>query len=406
MKSEKISFVNHDGNTLAARMEHPPDQRPFAYAIFAHCFTCNKNLAAVRNISRSLASQGIAVLRFDFQGLGDSDGEFVESNFSTNITDVLAAAAYLADTYEAPSLLVGHSLGGAAALVAGSRLDSVCGIATIGSPANPAHVTNMMKDALDEIENRGAAQVSIGGRLFTISKQFVEDLRDRDLNYLIKNLRKSLLILHSPQDKVVGIENAKSIYQAALHPKSFVSLDGADHILTDKSDSKYVGEVIATWAKRYLPHPDQIDLKTDQQVVARLEEEDKFTTAVRAGQHYLTADEPESIGGNDYGPSPYELLSAGLATCTAMTLRMYTNRKKWPAGDIHVHVQHDKIHAEDCETCSDEHAQGSKIDRLERQIEWTGNLDEKQAQRMLEIANKCPVHKTLETASVIVTKLK
>ncbi len=406
MKSERISFVNHNGYELAASIEFPPDQRPFAYAIFAHCFTCNRNLAAVRNISRSLASQGIAVLRFDFQGSGDSDGQFVESNFSTNITDILAAASYLADNYEAPSLLIGHSLGGAATLVAGSRLDSVCCISTIGSPADPAHVTHLMKEALDEIRDRGVAEVFIGGRPFKISRQFVEDLRDKDLDNVIKNLRKSLLILHSPHDKVVGIENAKSIYQAALHPKSFVSLDGADHILRDQSDSKYVGEVIATWAKRYLPQPVVKNLTTDQQVVASLEEDDAFTTVVRAGQHYLTTDEPESVGGNDYGPSPYELLSAALATCTAMTLRMYANRKKWPLGDIQVQVQHEKIHAEDCETCTEVYAQGSRIDRLQRQIEWTGDLDQGQGQRMLEIANKCPVHKTLENASVIVTKLK
>ena len=407
--SKALSFVNHQGLALAAKLEFPRYETPKAYAIFAHCFTCNKNLAAVRNIARALTQNGIAVLRFDFAGLGDSEGAFEASNFSTNITDILAAADYLESEYEAPSLIIGHSLGGTAALVAASKLDYIKGVTTIGSPADPAHVTHLLKDALEEIKNRGSAEVNIAGRSFNIAKHFLDDLAEQDVQSVIRSLRKALLILHSPQDLTVGVENARMIYQAALHPKSFISLDGADHILSDKVDSLYVGQVIAAWASRYLSTPTNASLRSDSQVVASLKQEDKYTTHMMAGVHPLTADEPASVGGDDYGPSPYAFISAGLAACTAMTLHMYARRKKWDLQEVQVHVDHEKIYAEDCETClSDENdeTKKAKIDHLTRSLEIKGDLDETQRARLLEIANRCPVHRTLENRSHIVTKLR
>lgn len=408
MNSRKITFINQDGLQLSARLELPPNGKPSHYAIFAHCFTCNKNLGAVRNIARALAGRGIAVLRFDFAGLGESEGDFVDTTFSSNVTDILAAADYLRNNYEAPMLLIGHSLGGAASLMAGSMLKSIRCLVTIGSPCNPKHVTHLMKDAIDEIKSRGSATVHIGGRPFEVGKQFLDDVKDHSLQEILKRLNRALLILHSPQDRVVEIANARALYEAARHPKSFISLDGADHILSDKQDSLYAGEVIASWAKRYLPPVESKSLDSDLEVVASLEPDDVFTTSLRAGDHYLTADEPPSVGGNNYGPSPYELLSSALAACTAMTLRMYANRKKWDVGEILVHVSHDKVYADDCRECVDTEGRQDqqKIDQLVRQLEFRGDLTEAQTARLLEIANRCPVHKTLEQKSEIVTTMK
>ncbi|MDT8394168.1 MAG: alpha/beta fold hydrolase [Bacteroidales bacterium] len=404
MKTNKVKFTNNEGISLTARLELPADRKPLNFALFAHCFTCNKNLSAVRNISRALTSAGFGVLRFDFTGLGESEGDFADTNFSSNIQDLKAASDYLKANHREPSLLVGHSLGGAAVLYAAAEIDSVKAIATIGAPSDPKHVTQLISHGLDDINTKGYAEVSIGGRPFTIKKQFIDDLKDVDMPTLLKKLKKAILIAHSPQDNIVGIDNAAEIFMAARHPKSFVSLDGADHLLSKAEDSAYIGGVIAGWAKRYIKFRKDEKPETHLQVVASLSGEEKFTTQIKAGNHYLTGDEPESYGGNDFGPTPYDFVSAGLATCTAMTIRMYADRKKWKVEEVNVHIEHGKVHVEDCGEC--ENSASAKIDRFSRVIELKGELDEKQRQRLLEIANKCPVHKTLLSEIKIETRLK
>ncbi len=400
MKTIKVDFSSATGQKLMGRLELPTDQHPHNYALFAHCFTCNKNLIAVKNISRSLTSQGYAVLRFDFTGLGESEGDFADTNFSANVEDLVAAANFLKDHYQAPTLLIGHSLGGAAVIFAARILESVMAVATIGAPADPEHVTHLLKNSLDEIREQGEAIVTLSGRDFKIRKQFLDDLQDHSLEETVGTLRKPLLILHSPQDDTVGIKNAELIYTSAHHPKSFVSLDGADHLLTQKEDSLYVGRVIAGWADRYLPakEPFHLGLNTREQVVASLDAEDGFSTAMKVGRHYLMADEPEEYGGREFGPSPYEWISAGLSACTVMTLQLYAKRKDWPLENVQVHTSHDKTHAEDCEQCEQD---GSKIDSFELRIKLEGNLSEDQISRLLEIAHRCPVHKTLAAPAKI-----
>lgn len=402
MQSQKVFFSNAQGQQLSARLELPVNQTPHSYAVFAHCFTCNKNLTPVTNISRSLRLQGFGVLRFDFTGLGESEGDFSDTNFSSNIDDLEAAAAFLAEHHQAPSLMVGHSLGGTAAICAGSRIESVQAIATIGSPFDPGHVSHLLDTNIPEIEAKGEAQVTIAGRSFRVKKQFLEDIREKMIVEQLGAMRKALLILHSPQDEVVAIENAAKIYQAAFHPKSFVSLNGADHLLSNKADSLYAGEVIASWAKRYVSLPKAAPIKAQKQVAVRLGPEG-YTTEIMVRQHHLTADEPPSVGGNDFGPTPYELVAAGLGACTAMTLHMYARRKKWDLREVRVHLDHYKDYAEDLQSC--ENDQTSKIDHFERILELEGDLNEEQKARLLEIADRCPVHRTLNSPVNIQTKL-
>ncbi len=404
MKTSKIDFKSQEGHKLTARIELPADRNPGSFALFAHCFTCNKNLSAVRNISRALTSAGFGVLRFDFTGLGESEGDFADTNFSSNIQDLKAAAEFLKKEYLAPSLLIGHSLGGAAVLYAAAEIDSVSAVATIGAPADPKHVKNLISSGMSDINEKGFAEVSIGGRPFTIKKQFIEDLEAVDMSAVLAKMRKAVLVAHSPQDNIVGIDNAASIFTKARHPKSFVSLDGADHLLSKAEDSAYIGNVIANWAKRYISFEEKAKPDTKLQVVASLDGADKFTTQIKAGKHYLIGDEPESYGGNDFGPTPYDFVSAGLASCTAMTIKMYADRKNWKIDEVNVHIKHSKQHAEDCGAC--EESTSSKIDQFDRVIELKGDLDESQKQRLLEIANKCPVHKTLLSEVKIETKLK
>ncbi len=402
MNIEKVTFINNDGLQLTGRLELPLHQHPHNFAIFAHCFTCNKNLLAVKNISRALTANGFGVLRFDFTGLGESDGEFADTNFSGNVDDLISAANFLETNYKAPSLLVGHSLGGAASIFAASQISSVTAVATIGAPSNPKHVKHLLHNSIETIEASGEAAVNIGGRNFTIKKQFLDDIESKSLPEVAKNLRKALLVMHSPQDSVVGIKNAEDIYIAAHHPKSFVSIDGADHLLMNANDSKYVGNVIANWAQRYVTLSKTETLSTQHQVVASLDTEDGFTTQMKLGKHYITADEPINYGGNDFGPSPYELVSAGLSACTAMTIQMYVKRKGWDLQNVEVHTSYGKHHAVDCEDCDNTSA---KIDTFNREIKLTGNLDAKQIERILVIADKCPVHKTLHNEIQVVTKL-
>ena len=405
MSTQKVEFQNTDGESLVGRLELPADRHPHSFTLFAHCFTCNKNLQAVRNISKALTDKGFGVLRFDFTGLGESEGDFSDTNFSGNVEDLVAAAQFLKDHHQAPELLIGHSLGGAAVIFAASQLPSVKALATIGAPSHPTHVKHLFQSSLTEIEQSGRAEVRLAGRPFTIKKQFVEDLERQSLGETAKSLRKPLLILHSPQDDTVGIKNAEEIYKAAHHPKSFVSLDGADHLLTDKADSLYAGEVIGSWAFRYLGLVQrQTDsLKTNSQVVASLDAEDGFTTRMKVGNHLMTADEPEHFGGNDFGPSPYEYLTAGLSACTVMTLQMYAKRKKWALDNVEVHTSYGREHAQDCDACENDSA---KIDTFNKTLILRGDLSEEQKVRLLEIADRCPVHKTLLSPTQVVTKLK
>ncbi|WP_227010648.1 bifunctional alpha/beta hydrolase/OsmC family protein [Pelagibius marinus] len=402
VKSEKVTFTGAGGDTLAARLDLPRG-RPRAYALFAHCFTCNKDIFAAARIAGALAAQGIAVLRFDFTGLGASEGDFANTNFSSNIADLLCAADYLRRSHEAPKLLIGHSLGGAAVLMAAAQVPEAVAVATIAAPADPAHVTAHFTEARPEIEAAGEAEVLLVGRPFRIKKQFLEDIEQHKLERTIGGLRKALMVFHAPRDATVGIDNASRIFLAAKHPKSFVSLDDADHLLSRKADAIYVADVLAAWAERYLGAGKAApDLQAAEgRVVVEETGEGKFTQRIAAGPHQLRADEPESYGGLDSGPSPYDLLLAGLGACTSMTLRLYAERKGLALDRTRVTLSHDKIHAEDCETCE---TRSGRIDRIQRNIEITGQLSPEERQRLLEIADKCPVHRTLESEILIETK--
>ena len=401
MRSKKVNFDNQNGELLAARIELPLDQHPHSFALFAHCFTCTKNLNAVRNISRALTREGFGVMRFDFTGLGESEGDFADTNFSGNVDDLVTAAEFLKAEYKAPELLIGHSLGGAAVAFAAKEIASVAALCTIGGPSDPVHVIKTFDEHIGEINETGKAEVRLQGRPFTIKKQFVDDLRHQSACEVIRDLKKPILILHSPQDTIVGIGNAQTIYERAHHPKSFVSLDGADHLLSNKRDSQYAGQVIAAWATRYIQIPEEKPIQTDYQVVARLDGKG-YTTEMQAGNHGFLADEPLDVGGNDFGPSPYELVSSGLAACTVMTLRMYANLKKWDVDAIEVHVNHNKRHCDDCEQTEGREV---KIDHFDRYVKIEGELDEKQLNRMLHIANRCPVHRTLHEEVKVTTQL-
>ncbi|MGO3183168.1 MAG: bifunctional alpha/beta hydrolase/OsmC family protein [Aequorivita sp.] len=402
MNIQKVSFTNKDKEQLAGRLELPLDRKPHNFVIFAHCFTCTKNLTAIRNVGRALTNAGFGVLRFDFTGLGESEGDFENTNFSGNVEDLVEAADYLEQNFMAPTLIIGHSLGGAAAIFAAARLPSIKAVAVINSPSSPSHVMHLLKDSEQEITKNGKAKVNLGGIDFTIKKQFLDDLENKSLADVVGNFKKALLILHSPQDKIVGIKNAEAVYMAAHHPKSFVSLDGVDHLLSKKEDSQYVGEVIAGWASRYVEIPPNEELKSKSKVAASLDSDENFTTDLKVGDHYLIADEPTSFGGNNFGPSPYEFLSAGLAACTAMTIQMYAKRKKWEVENVSVHINYSKDHAVDCEHCEEDSA---KIDTFNREIRLKGNLTDDQKKRLLEIADKCPVHKTLHSKTQVITKL-
>jgi len=371
--------------------------------LFAHCFTCSKDLTAVRNISRALNLNGFAVLRFDFTGLGESEGDFADTNFSSNVEDLIDAAKFLEEHYQAPELLIGHSLGGAAVICAAGHLPSIKAVTTIGAPFDPRHVAHLLQSKIEEIETNGVAEVVLSGRTFKVKKQFLDDIQNQIIVEHIKDLRKAILIMHSPQDRIVEIENAAKIYHAAHHPKSFVSLDGADHLLTNKKDSHYAGNVIANWADRYIDKPEKQDLKSEKEVVVRLGNEG-YTTEIMIRKHGITADEPESVGGNDFGPSPYELVSAGLGACTAMTMQMYARRKKWDLQEVVVHLDHYKDYAQDMEAVVDK--KPPKMDHFDRVIEMKGDLSAEQKTRLMEIADRCPVHRTMHSEVKVNTTLR
>jgi len=393
MKSNKVNFNNNQGNELSGILDLPINKRVHTYVIFAHCFTCNKNLKAIKNISNGLTSNGFGVLRFDFTGLGQSKGEFEDTNFSHNVDDLIAASNFLEEKYNKPELIVGHSLGGTASLFAAHRLDSIKAVVTIASPFQPEHVTKLIESKEEEIKNEGKARVNVGGRNFTIKKDFYDDIKKHKIDDFIGDLKIPLLIFHSPQDQIVTIKNAELLYKHAHHPKSFVSLDGADHLMSNAKDSSYIGKVIASWAQRYLDTDEkEINLKSDHDVMASLSHNDDFTTDMAIGDHNMLADEPESYGGKNLGPNPYEFLSAALASCTAITIQMYAKRKELVLENVEVHVSHKKDHCEDCKGIDNEKA---KIDTFKREIAFEGELDEKEKEKLLGIADKCTVHKTL-----------
>ena len=408
--SKKFEFQNQNGDTLSGTLEKPTSGPSLGVALFAHCFSCSKNILAASRVSRGLRDRGFTVLRFDFTGLGESEGDFADTNFSTNVDDLRAAIDAMRQQNMAPEILIGHSLGGAAVLYLADEIEEVKLVATIGAPSEARHVVHLFDEtALKQIEDTGQAKVSLGGRPFTIKKQFLDDVTETSVLKKLETSRKPLLICHSPTDNVVRIDNAEKIYRAAKHPKSFVSLDGADHLLSEKEDAEFVATLVASWASRYLglfdKKPEQATpTPKDQQHggVTVTERNKVFTQDIIAGPHRLVADEPQSAGGDELGPTPYDLLLSALGACTSMTLRMYAERKGLEVNNIQVKLEHSRIEASDCETCED---QANKVDQIRRWIRIDGDITEDQRQRMLEIANKCPVHRTLKNQKQITSEL-
>src|SRR3989440_3194129 len=381
-----------------------PDGPVQAYALFAHCFTCGKDVLAARRIATALAAKGIAVLRFDFTGLGSSEGDFANSTFSSNVADLVRATGHLRETRKAPAILIGHSLGGAAILAAAGQIPDAKAVVTIAAPSDPLHVTHLFGDRIEDIRKHGKVEVSLAGRPFHIKREFLDDIAEHNLMAEVANLHKALLVMHSPTDDTVGIENATHIFVAAKHPKSFVSLAGADHLLSQRRDSTYVADIIAAWAERYVEPavagPAADPGMAPRRVVVQETRASKFQQTVTVGRHRMTADEPVAAGGEDSGPGPYDFLVAGLGACTSMTMRLYADRKSLPLERVTVTLKHSKIHAEDCAECE---TKAGMLDQIERVIAMEGNLDTEQRKKLMEIADKCPVHRTLTSEVHIVT---
>jgi putative redox protein len=381
-----------------------PDREVTASALFAHCFTCSKDIPAAKRIQSALAARGIAVLSFDFTGLGHSDGEFSNTNFRSNVDDLRAAARALEERVAPPRLLVGHSLGGAAVIAAAPSLPSVTAVATIGAPSDPGHLEALFGDRVDDIRHNGQAEVSLAGRSFTITEQFLDDIESSRLHSALLELDAALLVMHSPVDEIVEVSNAAEIFRAAVHPKSYVSLDDADHLLRRVADAEYVASVITAWAGRYVPAPPSgtNEASPDGDVLVSEVDPDHFRQDVLvAGAHALSADEPEDVGGQNSGPTPYQFLSIGLGACTSMTIRLYARRKKIPLAHVSVSVQHDKRHAVECDGCD---TTAGTVDHFHRSIRLRGELTDDQVAALLAIADKCPVHRSLERSSHISTE--
>ena len=404
MPTERFQFMGSEGQQLAATLDLP-EREPLGYALFAHCFTCGKDVLAAKRIAVALAAKGIAVLRFDFTGLGSSEGDFANSTFSSNVADLVLAANHLRETRKGPAILIGHSLGGAAILAAAVQIPDARAVVTIAAPSDPAHVTGLFKDRIEDIREHGKAEVSLAGRPFPISSEFLDDIAEQNLMAHVTKLHKALLIMHSPTDDTVGIDNATHIFVAAKHPKSFVSLAGADHLLADKRDAGYVADVIAAWAERYLdpvaPEQTASPGEAPHQVVVRETRASKLQQTISIGPHHLLADEPVAAGGEDSGPGPYDFVLAGLGACTSMTMRLYADRKSLPLERVTVTLKHSKIHAEDCAECE---TKTGMLDQIDRVITMEGALDAEQRKKLMEIADKCPVHRTLTSEIHIVTR--
>ncbi|WP_369725385.1 alpha/beta fold hydrolase [Bradyrhizobium sp. LLZ17] len=404
MPTERFQFTGEGGHQLSAALELP-DGEPAAFALFAHCFTCGKDTLAAKRISVALTAKGIAVLRFDFTGLGSSEGDFANSTFSSNVADLVHAADHLRATRTAPSILIGHSLGGAAILAAAGQIPEAKAVATIAAPSDPAHVTGLFKQHIDDIRTLGEIEVSLAGRPFRIKREFLDDIGEHELIKDVTGLHKALLVMHSPVDDTVGIDNATKLFVSARHPKSFVSLDHADHLLTKPADALYAADVITAWASRYIEAAKPakaIDLpEAPRLVVVQETRKSKFNQIISVGPHRLTADEPVAAGGEDAGPGPYDFLLAGLGACTSMTMRLYADRKSLPLDRVTVTLKHSKIHAKDCDECE---TREGMLDQIERNIAMDGGLDAEQRKKLLEIADKCPVHRTLTSEIRIVTK--
>ncbi|WP_323791400.1 alpha/beta fold hydrolase [Nocardioides sp.] len=423
MRSDKVTFPGSADTPLAGRLDQP-DGEPAAFALFAHCFTCSKDVLAASRIARALTDHGIAVLRFDFTGLGSSDGDFANTNFTSNVADLKCAADYLRDEHEAPTLLIGHSLGGAAVLAAAERIEEVRAVATIGAPADTEHRLHLLAEDREEIERTGEAEVRLAARPFRIRKQFLDDISDQPQAERIARLGRALLVMHSPTDDTVGVDNARRIFDAARHPKSFVSLDGADHLLSRARDARFAASILAAWAERHLDEdlnastpdtpadaadapapadaPSVGDGVGDGAVLVSEDGPGPFGQRVTVGRHVVVADEPLPLG-RDAGPSPYDLVLAGLGACTSMTLRMYADRKEWPLDHVSVSLRHSRIHASDCEDCETE---TGHLDRIDRVVTLEGDLDDEQRERLLEIADRCPVHRTLHAEVDVRTTLQ
>ena len=402
--TERFEFTGVGGHQLAAALDLP-EAEPLAYALFAHCFTCGKDVLAAKRIAVALAAKGIAVLRFDFTGLGSSEGDFANSTFSSNVADLVRAADHLRETRKAPAILIGHSLGGSAILAAAGQIPDAKAVVTIAAPSDPAHVTGLFKDRIEDIRKQGKVEVSLAGRPFHISREFLDDIAEHGLMAHVAKLHKALLIMHAPTDDTVGIDNATRIFVAARHPKSFVSLAGADHLLSERRDAGYVAEIIAAWATRYLDpvvsEQAAVPDEAPRNVVVRETRNGKFQQTVSIGPHRMLADEPVAAGGEDSGPGPYDFVLAGLGACTSMTLRLYAERKSLPLERVTVTLKHSKIHAEDCADCE---TKAGMLDQLDRVIAMEGALDAEARRKLMEIADKCPVHRTLTSEIHIVTR--
>ncbi len=403
MISKPVKFKGSLGFELDARLELP-DADPVAYAIFAHCFACSKDVMSEVRIAKELTNYGLAVLRFDFTGLGCSGGEFGDTTFSSNVDDLMAASNFLSEYDKPPVLLVGHSLGGAAVLAASGKIPSIKALATIGAPSEPEHIKNLFARQ-GEVGPNGEVEISMMGKSFNIGPQFLHDVTKYNLKQAVSELHKPLLIFHSPNDQIVGIENAREIYEAAKHPKSFVSLKDADHMLSSRDDARYVARVLAAWASRYLDLESANTMISDLPegtVIVKSSSASKFAQRIFAGHHQMIADEPVLYGGKDRGPSPYGYLLSALGSCTAMTVQMYAQRKGIALESVSVTLSHQKIHADDCINCEEK---SGKLDEIEIVLELTGDLSEDERQKLLEIANKCPVHRTLASENSIKTVL-
>lgn len=404
MPQRKFTIPSRRGEPLSALVDLPVDGAPTAFALLAHCFTCTKDYTGLYHLSRALTAEGIGVLRFDFAGLGESGGAFADTSLLSNVEDLVAAADFLGERFEAPKLLIGHSLGGQAVLMAAPAIPSAAAVVTLAAPADPRQVLRHLGPARETIAARGEAAVSISGRTFTLRRKFLDDLQGVDPAAVLAALQRPLLVLHSPRDEVVPIDNALDLFRAAHQPKSMVALGAADHLLSQRADARYAGAVIAAWARPYVETPPAAAVATpvESRITARTGDEG-FATEIRAGRHRLTADEPAAAGGTDLGPTPFDMLVAALGACTAMTLRMYADRKGWPLAAATVRLSHRKMHASECTSCE---TREGMLDRIEREVELEGPLDPEQKQRLLQIADRCPVHRTLTSETVIATRLK